>query len=252
MKRFPVVTYHSLDDSGSVISISPAQFRWQMEFLRGNGWRTLSLDELLAGHTRGEWPARTFALTFDDGYANFAEHALPVLTVCSFSAIVFVIGEFVGRKNDWRCQSSSVPRCALMDWNSLRVIVDAGMEIGGHSLSHPRLTGVTKEESEREITGCKQVIEDRIGGVVRAFAYPYGETTHALEAIVSKYYRAGFGTQLGFATPTSRATAFERIDAFYLRQPRFFRALETGRLFGYLKIRRWLRGLRQHFEGNGM
>src|SRR5205807_2425452 len=100
-ERAPVLTYHSLDDSGSPISVAPALFRWQMGYLHQLGWRTLTLDELLAGHERGAWPERTFSLMFDDGFANLLERGLTVLAEYGFSATVFVVAGWVGRSNDW-------------------------------------------------------------------------------------------------------------------------------------------------------
>ncbi len=245
VNRLPILTYHSLDDSGSPISTSPARFRWQMEYLQANGWRTLTLDALLAGHARGEWPARTFALTFDDGFKNFAERALPVLSACGFSATVFVVSDWVGRINHWPSQPAWVPRLALMNWTELHTIADAGMAIGGHSLSHSRLTQLTVQAAGREIVKCKREIEERLGHAVQAFAYPFGQTSAALEAIVAKNFRAGFGSRLAFATAASRATTFERIDIYYLRDARFFRALGDGWLDWYLSVRRWMRSLRR-------
>lgn len=252
--RLPVLTYHSLDDSGSVVSVSPDSFCRQMEYLSANGWRSLTLAQMLDGYARGEWPTRSFLLTFDDGFVNFAEYAFPVLTACGFSATVFVAPDWVGRSNDWPGQPRWVPRLPLMDWNALRRIAAVGIEIGGHSLSHSHLNALPVVESEREVHQCRQVIEERIGSAVRAFAYPYGEGARDLEQVVAQYYDAGFGTRLGYATATSRRHEFERIDMFYLRHPRFFRALETGWLGSYLKVRHWIRFLRQsashQSEGN--
>jgi peptidoglycan/xylan/chitin deacetylase (PgdA/CDA1 family) len=244
LSRFPILCYHSLDDSGSVISISPAQFRWQMEHLRANGWRALTLDEFLQGHTRGEWSPRTFLLTFDDGFENFLTHALPVLMACRFPATVFVVTDWIGKTNDWQGQWRSAVRGQLLDWNELRAIADSGIEIGGHSLSHPYLPRLVVKDAKREIIESKHVIEDRIGCAVQAFAYPYGKTSRAVEKIVAANFRAGFGTRLGFATTRSRAAVLERIDMFYLRQPLFFRALAEGWLPVYLRVRQLVRDVR--------
>ena len=216
-----------------------------MEYLSANGWRSLTVAQLLDGYARRAWSARSFVLTFDDGFSNFAEYAFPVLTTYGFSATVFVAADWVGRTNDWPGQPSWVPRFPLMDWSALSRIAAAGMEIGGHSLSHSHLTALPVAEREREIHQCRQVIEERTGCAVGAFAYPYGEGARGLEQSVAQYYEAAFGTRLGFATLTSRRHNFERIDMFYLRHPRFFRALETGWLSSYLRVRSWIRFLRR-------
>lgn len=244
MNRLPILTYHSLDDGGSPISIAPSLFRWQMEYLRANGWRTLTLDELMDGHQHGSWLECTFALTFDDGFENFAEHALPVLRGCGFSATVVVVADWVGRTNDWPSQPSWTPRLPLMDWDALRAMADAGMTIGAHTLSHPHLPRLIARDAEREIVESQRLIAERIGCAVETFAYPYGDTSPALEAVVAQRFRAGFGTRLACATPTSHTTAFERVDAYYLRDKRLWRAMGTGWLECYLQARRWIRNLK--------
>lgn len=241
MKRLPILTYHSLDDSGSAISITPTLFRLQMEHLRRNGWRTLCLDELLEGHAQGEWPARSLLLTFDDGYKNFVESGLPVLVGIEYTALVFVVAGRLGSSNDWPGQLRWVPRRQLMDWTDLKAIAGAGMEIGAHSMSHPHLPRSPIDQARREVVDSRSAIQGRIAGPVDAFAYPYGETSPELEEIVRSEFRAGFGTRLAFADSKQRASSFNRIDAFYLREPRLFYALESGWLDLYLSLRRWFR-----------
>lgn len=216
-----------------------------MQYLYETGWRTLAFDELLTGHVSGAWPSRSFVLTFDDGFKNFAEHGLPVLADYSFTAIVFVVAGWVGKTNSWPGQVDWAPRRALLSWDDLRTVVSAGMEIGAHSLSHPHLTPLPVEEMEREIAQGKKVIEDQIGCAVRTFAYPYGETTATIEEMVADRFQAGFATRLGYVTAGSRVAALERIDMYYLRKPWLFRAIEADWLDMYLRIRCLIRDLRR-------
>ena len=241
LRRLPILTYHSIDDSHSPISIAPADFRTQMQYLRSLGWRTLRLDEFLAGHRSGQWPPATFLLTFDDGFRNFMDQAYPVLRELGYTAIVFAIPDWVGATNDWPTQPRWVPRLPLLGWSELRALAEAGMELGAHSLSHPRLLQLAVERARFEITESQRVIEQRTGYPVQAFAYPYGTSTRALEAVVAANYRAGFGTTLGFATRRNRVTRFNRIDMYYVRSPLFFRALSEDWLNVYLFMRRLLR-----------
>src|SRR5262245_27048937 len=139
MARVPILTYHSLDNSGSPLSVDPALFKRQMQWLRNGSWTTLDSDGLLAGHRHGRWPARSCVLTFDDGFANFAEQALPILRDFGFTAHVFIVAHWVGRCSDWPGQPSWASRLPLMDWATLRRIAGAGVVLGAHTLSHPRL-----------------------------------------------------------------------------------------------------------------
>lgn len=184
-------------------------------------------------------------LTFDDGFKDFADRAMPILASCGFTATVFVVVDWVGRTNDWPGQPSWVPRRRLLDWDTLRAIAQAGIEIGAHSFSHRPLAQLRWQDTEREITECGRAIEDRIGGPVRAFAYPYGQTSETMEEVVATHFQAGFSTRLGFATGLSCPASLERIDAYYVRPPKFFRALHTEWFGRYLRVRRWLRDLRR-------
>jgi len=250
-RRLPILTFHSLDHSGSPLSVSPPRFRSLMEWLRDAGWRTLTIDQLLSGQAEGKWPPRCLLLTFDDGLESFAKHGLPVLKECDFTATLFVVAGRVGKTNDWPGQPSWVPRWRLLDWDGLRRVASEGMELGAHTLTHPLLTALTADEGRREILEGKRVIEDRLGRPVRTFAYPYGARSAALESLVATSFRAGFGTRLGFASPDDRVSAFHRIDMYYLRDPRLFSSLGAVWMHHYLRFRRWVRELKDRQGGRG-
>lgn len=242
--RIPVLTYHSLDKSGSPISTSPEEFRWQMEYLREDNWHTLALNELVEGHARGAWPARTVALTFDDGFRNFGEQALPILAACGFSATLFIVTDWIGVTNGWSGQSHWMPTLPLMDWDTLSKVANVGIEIGAHSLTHPHLPRLSIDEAKQQIVESQRRIEQRIGRPVHAFAYPYGETTVAVEEIVSEHFRCGFTTRLESVTSSSSTSTFGRIDMYYLRNRRLFRAFVAGGLEWYIRVRHWMRFFR--------
>ena len=243
--RIPILTYHSLDESGSVVSTSPRLFRAQMEYLRSTGWKTLGIAEILAGQRRGGWPVRTFVVTFDDGFTNFSHHGLPVLTECGFSAIVFVVSDWVGRINDWEGQPDWVPRRPLLDWKGLRAVADSGIEIGAHTRTHPDLTMLEYDQAERELDDGKCQIEAQLGITVRSFAYPYGATSPALQQMVGRHFDAAFGTRLGYTKLTSHKFDYERIDMYYLQRPFLFQEIDRRWLGHYLSGRQQIRTLRQ-------
>lgn len=239
--RLPILTYHSLDDSDSAISIAPVQFHRQMAWLHANGWRTLRVSELLAGRARGAWPARSIVLTFDDGFQNFIDEALPILSEFDFTAIVFVVAGWVGRWNDWPSQPPWVPRMRLLGWDELAEVAEAGIEIGAHTRSHPYLRRLSNLDAARDIFDGKHLIEDQLGRAVETFAYPYGDRSSAIEKMVADHFRAGFSTRLSFATAASPLAALDRIDVYRLRGERFFHALESGWLDAYLRaLRGWI------------
>jgi hypothetical protein len=65
--------------------------------------------------------------------------------------------------------------CELATWTEARALVDAGMEVGGHTLHHPHLSLLDPAAQEREIAGSLALIASRLGVPARGFAYPGGD-----------------------------------------------------------------------------
>ena len=241
--HIPVLTYHSIDETGSPVSMTAREFRRQMRSLASAGWRTVTLSRFMRGHAEGRWPARTFLLTFDDGYRNFLEHALPVAADCSFQGTVFVSTERVGGVMTGPGQPSWTPAGPLLDWNGLKTVASAGWSIASHGCTHRALPGVASVDASAELARSKGTIEEKLGLAVTAFAYPYGAVSRTIEHLASEHYEAAFGTRLARVTPGSRATNFERIDAYYLQRLPVDR-LDSTLAQLYLAVRRAGRAMR--------
>src|SRR6266568_4934854 len=168
-----ILTFHSLDTSGSVLSIAPERFRDQMEWLAGSGIRVAPLAEL-----RND--SESIALTFDDGFRNFLQHGLPILEKYRLPATVFVVTGYCGRNNRWPGQNAGIPELELMSWAELRDVAALGIELGAHTVNHPNLTGIPELQVAGELYDCKAAIEDQTGKPVRSFAYPYGASNPAV------------------------------------------------------------------------
>jgi peptidoglycan/xylan/chitin deacetylase (PgdA/CDA1 family) len=241
-RSLPVLTFHAIDDVRSPVCTTPAGLRRYLESLAARGWRTLTLHQALHGHARGQWPARTFVLTFDDGYRSVLEHAAPVVAALRFTATIFVASDLVGGTMRRYGAPAGTPAAPLLDWPALRTLADAGWTIGSHSRTHAMLTALSQTEAERELVESKRAIEARLGAAVDACAYPYGATNAAVEAVAARHYLAGFGTRLAPVTPVSRLTRLERIDAYYLRRFSMVDRLDTAAGSVYLALRRLARG----------
>ena len=138
--RVPILTYHSIDSSGSVLSIAPADFREHVRLLADHGYTGIRFDRLIdAFEGRGALPPNPVVITFDDAYANFREHALPALSAAGFSATVFTIAGLVGKAGDWPGMGPAIPRLPLLDWPALREVAGSGFEIGSHAYTHCHL-----------------------------------------------------------------------------------------------------------------
>lgn len=129
-------------------------------------------------------------LTFDDGYRNFLEHAWPLCVERGFPATVFPVAAYVGRTNAW---DLSFPRTQHLTWLELRELADAGVGIGAHTDTHPFLSRIPVERARREIQDSRRRLEDGIGARVRVFAYPHGDSSPDVQALVEDAgYEAAF------------------------------------------------------------
>ena len=158
------------------------RFARQMGLLHALGWAVLDLDQALAGlRGAGPLPARSVVLTFDDGYDNFADFALPILARYGFTATVYAISGWLGQPIQWYGDEPGRPRPRLMDASRLREIQAAGMTIGSHTATHARLAEVAPAEQRRELSESKAALEDLLGTPVRHLCYPFGSFN--LEAV---------------------------------------------------------------------
>ena len=234
--RSAILTYHSLDDTGSIISVRPRLFREQMEALAGSGLKVVPVAELL-NHPRA------VAVTFDDGFANFADHAVPVLERLSLPATVFVIAGYCGKRNNWPTQPSGFPELPLMSWSVLRDLPPL-VSLGGHTMTHPNLCTLDDSAVREEILKSRSEIEQRTGRPVETFAYPYGAVDDRAAALVRCEFRVGCGTRLRFVRRGADHALLPRLDTYYLRS-----ADRVAHLFGlstraYIGARRFLRETR--------
>jgi peptidoglycan/xylan/chitin deacetylase (PgdA/CDA1 family) len=218
-------------------------FRAQMAFLAETRVPIVPLAEVR--NTPG-----AVAITFDDGFRNFFKHALPVLQQYRFPATAFVVSNYCGGRNDWPTQprSSGLPCAELMSWSEVEEISRAGIEIGSHTATHPRMGALTPAEIEEELSASRQAIEQRTGKPVRTLAYPYGESTPLVRAAVRHHFSWACGTRLAYLSPDSDNADLPRLDAYYLQNQFWFEALHSLRGRAYLGLRALLRELRQKFQ----
>lgn len=245
----PILTYHSLDEGSSALSLSPELFRRQMQFLKDAGFAVIDLVELAKILGEGAaLPDRAVVLTFDDGFESFYTSAFPVLCRLGFPATVFVVVDYVGRKNNWPGQPSWVETRPLMNWRQLSELSRHGIAIGSHTLTHPILSELDSEGLWREIYLSKARLEERLGGCVQAFSYPYGIYSPMMKRAVSGVYLCGCTAQLGYAGTWSDRYALERVDVYYLKSLWAFERLLSPLCRGYLGLRRTLRGIRSYWQ----
>jgi peptidoglycan/xylan/chitin deacetylase (PgdA/CDA1 family) len=179
-QRISILMYHQVGEFASMKAhranyCDHRRFASQMALLARFGYRVLDLDQALAC-LRGERPPppRAVALTFDDAYSNFVHYALPVLRRHGFPATVYAISGWVGRRAEWFAKDPGRPVPDLMSATQLREVRKAGVAVGSHTVSHPRLAQESPERQRQELAGSRAALEDLLGEQVRHLCYPYG------------------------------------------------------------------------------
>jgi peptidoglycan/xylan/chitin deacetylase (PgdA/CDA1 family) len=231
-----ILTYHSIDDSGSVISMSEIDFERQLASLAESGIPIVPLNEV-------QGRPGSVALTFDDGFRNFRVLALPLLERYRFPATVFVVSGYCGRDNNWPGQGA-VPALPLMDWDELVEIAARGVEVGGHSVHHPDLSKISPHDAAREMAQCNSQIEEHVGKAVLSFAYPYGRMPQQ----VRPDCEVACGTRLSFVQPWNNPLYLPRLDAYYLRGGPQVGSILSPVSRTYFGARGILRSLREHLS----
>jgi len=252
--RFPILTFHSIDTSGSVVSTSPVRLAEITRELVAAGWRLTTVSDALEAWRTAGSAARTVGVSFDDAYLNVVRDALPVLADAGCSATVFVIAGRVGGDNRWPGQPTSIPTMALAGWTDLERLVRAGWEIGSHTRNHSHLTALAPAEVEAELESARLMLTDRLGVDVPLLAYPYGGFDRKVREHAARVHAAACTTRLAMATDHDLAERFAlpRIDAYYLRSVSASVLLGTARGRGYLAVRRLGRRLRRWMRNEGL
>lgn len=165
-----------------LLYVSPAKFERQLWTMRRLGLRGVSISEGLKRLDEGN-SRRYVALTFDDGYTDTATVAAPLLKRYGFGATCYVVSGALGTCNRWD-EEFLQERKALMNREQIEQWLSAGMEVGSHTCSHPRLHELTREDALREIADSRVALTNLLGAPVAHFAYPFGQFTEDVSELV--------------------------------------------------------------------
>lgn len=270
--RLSILNYHRVHPVTDPINpgeIDAERFAWQMELI-ANNFNVLTVGEASELLMKGQLPERSLTITFDDGYADNAEIALPILNKYSLKATFFIATGYLdgGRMwNDTVIESvrsfpsstldlsekdlgsyslenwddrhnaysaiiskikhlSQEKRQYLVDWIASMVpglggtahlmmrsdqvaeLHKNGMEIGGHTVTHPILSSIPDEQAKREIAEGRARLEEITGSRVKVFAYPNGKPGQDYlpkhcDMVRQQGFTAAVSTQWGVSTPSS-------------------------------------------------
>ncbi|HEX2292930.1 MAG TPA: polysaccharide deacetylase family protein [Gaiellaceae bacterium] len=167
-----ILFYHRISDDRDELAVSPRSFRRQLDYLASQCYRVVDVVEAAALLDAPEPPHRTIGLSFDDGYLDVAEEALPLLAERGFRATVFVAPAVVDGWANFDWYDRQPP---LLAWDEVVELDREGtLRFEAHSMTHPNLLHLRDAAAQEEIAGSKEALEARLGRPVVAFSYPSG------------------------------------------------------------------------------
>jgi peptidoglycan/xylan/chitin deacetylase (PgdA/CDA1 family) len=155
--------------------------------------------------------AKVAVITFDDGYTDVYENALPILKEMGFTATCYFVSRCFGTYNSWD-QDALIERKPIMTREQAAEWMRAGMEIGSHTCNHPHLTSCTLEVCDRELTNSRVELEQKFGTSVESFSYPAGDyNADVVSCVKAAGYRSAVTTRGGRVRPRGDPFRMRRI-----------------------------------------
>ncbi|MEO8495978.1 MAG: polysaccharide deacetylase family protein [Planctomycetota bacterium] len=212
-----VIYYHRVaDHTPNGWTISNAQFRQQIDWLEAN-FDLVSLDEAQRRVREGNSRA-SVSVTFDDGYAENCEQALPLLISRRIPCTYFVTSQYALTGEPFPHDIAAGAPLPPNTISQLVALAAAGIEIGGHGRTHADLGQIACETQLRdEVVGGRDDLERALGIKIRHFAFPYGLHENLNAAAIHIAAEAGFdgvcSAYGGYNRPGDDAFHLQRIHA---------------------------------------
>jgi peptidoglycan/xylan/chitin deacetylase (PgdA/CDA1 family) len=179
----PILLYHHITNGAQTnsYSVSKDVFREQMDYLSRNGFKTISMDDLIRSIQFGtDLPIKPVMITFDDGNENVYLNAFPIMKEKEFTGIVLIIANRIGADG-------------FLSGAQLRNLYRQGWEIGSHGMRHVDLVKEPLALRD-EIANSKKLIEKTLDLEITIFAYPYGKANPlAMDWVKRIGYRSALG-----------------------------------------------------------
>lgn len=218
--RDAILLYHSVGGIPGADydwNLTESEFRDQIEMV-SERFEPVDLAELMDGQNANVDTKRV-AVTFDDGFRNIAEVAMPVLREFDVPATVFVCPEFLGNANldvfrDRHNLGSEVHDVVLTEAQVREIAASDLFSVGNHTATHVRLSSLdTRRAVVAEIIGAKERLEDMTGGAIGRFSYPYGGYDARAAAVIAESHALAVTSEPGLVEPSPDPYRFPRIDA---------------------------------------
>ena len=234
-----VLTYHRFGDSPrDPFCVSVPDFEQQISYVAEHNL-ALSLQDVeafIAG--RKEIPRNSLLITIDDGFRSTYLAALPVLAHYAVPAVAFLSP---GLMDDSFPVSLKLHRPEpYLSWDEARMLHDSRITVGSHSMTHRSVARISRDQAQQEIFLSRQILQDRLGEPVSAFAYPFGTqadfNTSTATLIRDAGYTCAFTSQHGIIPAGSDAYTLPRVKVEGGESLWLFRRIVRGGLDAW----RWI------------
>lgn len=235
--RVPVLMYHELADvasSSSPLAVAPDVFADQVAYLRAAGFNPLTAGELAAflADGTGKLPERPVVLTFDDGYQDFHTYGLPVIRQNGFTATLFMTTGGIGEESLGKF---------MLNWQELTEIDQAGVEIGAHTVTHPKLDILPEQDLREELSISKDQLEQRLGRAVPGLAYPFGYSNQTVRQVARELgYAYAYSVDNAMTTSAASRYTFPRLTVQRATTMDEFAAMVNGKRTASLRRERMI------------
>ena len=182
--KIPVLLYHSISNDNSPMSLNINFFENQMRYLKNNGFETVDFNEIDPNLKS----KKQIIITFDDGYKDILNNALPILKKYNFKATSFFVTNLIGQNNSWDVKKKSYIKKEIMNPSDILQWISSGMHIGSHSHNHVDLTKISEEKLLYELEFSKKFLEDKFDNKNNIFCYPYGKVNENVHYHTKKFY----------------------------------------------------------------
>lgn len=183
-----ILMYHSIDNNKEFFTVSPVEFERQMNYLKNNNFKVISLRELVnAIQNNKKILRKTVVITFDDGYLDNYEKAFPILKKYNFHATIFINTATIGTTTTGRHGT----RLPILSKEQIKHLLEQNLiDFESHSHSHAKLSSLDISKAEAEIAISKDLLQEILGSKVTLFAYPYGDFNQQTVELTKKYFQA--------------------------------------------------------------
>jgi peptidoglycan/xylan/chitin deacetylase (PgdA/CDA1 family) len=224
----PIFVYHSVCTDPrpwiAPFTVTPQTFAEHLDAIVAAQANTMTVSEFVDAMTAGRpaLPERLVLVTFDDGFADFGEQALPAMLARGIRSTLYVTTGFAQQRR----HPYGEP---MLDFASLRALPAPEVELGGHTHTHPQLDTLRPRQAREEVQRCKALLEDHLGTATRTFAYPHGYASPRVRQLVGE---AGFHS----ACATGNALSPVPRDRYMLPRLMIRSTTTTD------EVRTWVRG----------